>query len=198
MKRLTLAVVLLFAPLFQAGAAGEQPSFEVTDPADSENFREIFLALSQALQTSQYKVTAWTSFTPTGSWSSNTTYTGFWRRLGDTMEVDLLVSLSGAPNNVSLTVNIPSGYTIDTAKMVGSGAISVVGVALYFDNAGVDYNGSVIYSSTTSVAAETHSVSGTNVVSNGLGGNTMPFTWGNGDKAYLHFSVPISTWTATE
>ena len=59
----------------------------------------------------------WTSFTPTGFWTTNTTYTGAWRREGQNMHIVYGVSISGGqPNNSVLNLNMPSGYTIDNSS----------------------------------------------------------------------------------
>jgi hypothetical protein len=65
-------------------------------------------------------VSDWVAFTPTGSWVANTTYAGKWRRVGDSMEIQYSLTLAGAPTSASLTLNLPSGYTIDTAKLANS------------------------------------------------------------------------------
>ena len=65
-------------------------------------------------------VTDWVSYTPTGSWTTNTTYTGKWRRVGDSIQVQAKITLSGAPNAATqLQIGIPSGLTIDTTKKIG-------------------------------------------------------------------------------
>ena len=48
-------------------------------------------------------MTDWVAYTPTGSWITNTTYTGKWRRVGDSMEVQGLAICSGAPTAVIFT-----------------------------------------------------------------------------------------------
>ncbi len=47
-------------------------------------------------------VSDWVSFTPTGSWTTNTTYTGLWRRIGDSMEIQAKALCSGAPTSAGL------------------------------------------------------------------------------------------------
>jgi hypothetical protein len=58
----------------------------------------------------------WTSFTPTGNMTTNVTYTGFWRRVGDSMHIRARLAFSGATDATILSVNLPSGYTVDSAK----------------------------------------------------------------------------------
>lgn len=131
----------------------------------------------------------WTSYTPTGSWVSNTTYTGKWRRVGDSMEIDAQALLSGAPTG-SFTLNIPPGFTIDSTKISAGGTLSLYGAAYALDAATANYTGTVLYSSSTAVQ----------VVGDGAAGSlysaTVPFTFGNLDKVTLRFTVPILGWSS--
>lgn len=136
-------------------------------------------------------VTDWQSYTPTGSWVSNTTYTGRWRRVGDTMQIQALVSLSGAPSG-TFSVNLPSGYTMDTNKItstvVGAGSF---GQAHANDTGVNNYVGDVVYASTTSVNVVGSSGSAA------LWSSTVPFSFNNADSVQLEFSLPISGWSSS-
>ena len=140
----------------------------------------------------------WTSFTPTGTWSSNTTYTGFWRRVGDTMQIEAKAALSGAPSG-AFTLNLPSGYSIDTAKITG--AISnnkSLGIASLVDSGTGEFTGHVSYESATSVSAYYLIASTTNVQLNSAQvSHTAPYTFANGDAIYLQFQVPIVGWSSS-
>lgn len=144
----------------------------------------------------------WTSFTPTGSWSSNTTYSGKWRKVGDTMEVSVYVSMSGAPSSGSLTVNLPSGYTIDTNKRTFSQFNSVVGKGgLATSGNAAQYPVQVVYNNTTSVnVAQLATDTGSNPKPVNQGSPvtpTSPVTLGSGSIIELTFEVPISGWTSS-
>jgi len=96
----------------------------------------------------------WTSFTPTGSWSSNTTYTGYWRRSGDSIDLEVKVATSGAPTTAALTINIPnsSAWTINTSKLSQANNTKKFGSGSLWDqSAGVWYTTFVNYNSTTSL-----------------------------------------------
>lgn len=127
----------------------------------------------------------WTSFTPTGTWATNTTWLGKWRRVGDSMEVQASWSLSGAPTG-TFTFNLPSGYTIDTTKLSTTSSASL-GNCLGTDTGVANYQGSAYYNSTTSVAC---------VTSAGWSA-TVPFTWGNTDAGSLNFKAPITGWSSS-
>jgi len=131
----------------------------------------------------------WTSFTPTGSWSANTTYTGLYRQVGQNYEYDILVSTSGAPTTATLTVTLNA--TIDTTKMTSTtNFIMDLGHASVVDGSTQYYQGAVRYASTTTVGVFLYNASGTYAVAASVDQAT-PFTFGSSDFVHLKFTVPI-------
>jgi hypothetical protein len=130
----------------------------------------------------------WTDFTPTGLWTTNTTYTGKWRRVGDTMQVSVNASLAGAPDAGNVYVNLPSGYTIDTAKLADTTVgIGFLGSGSAHDSGTGSQTIEVRYKDTSSAYVTPRSGSG-------YVGQTVPFTWASGDDLNVYFEVPISGW----
>lgn len=136
------------------------------------------------------------TFTPTGTMTTNTTYTGKWWRTGEVLNCSINVSFSGAPDAVTLTVNLPTGFVINTAKINStSDERQIVGNLIWYD-AGTPASmpGVVYYNSTTSVkphgirlaAASNHDVAPVT--------QTVPNTWAANDVISFSFSVPISGW----
>jgi len=144
-------------------------------------------------------VTDWRTWTPTGSWTTNSTYTGKWRRVGDQMECQVQIALGGAPDNTNLTINTPTGYSIDTTKILSSVTSLQCGGGSLFEGSVNVYKAAVRYadSTTVSVLAITDDVG---VSSGHLGDTTLsqtvPFTWGTSDFVYITFSVPIAGWSS--
>lgn len=143
-------------------------------------------------------VTDWQSYTPTWTASSvnpslgNGILSGFWRRVGDTMNVQINWN-PGSTTTFGTGVyyfTIPSGYTIDTAKIGTSTARASLGNAELYDLSGNIYQANVTYFSTTQVALWPES-SGNQV------GNATPVTWVNNDNIYMEFNVPISGWSSS-
>jgi hypothetical protein len=135
-----------------------------------------------------------TAFTPTGAWSTNTTYTGFWKRFGDSIEIDVKVALAGAPTSATLTVNLPSGLTIDTAKMVGTlSGTNALGICDILDSASAVYHGTPVYNNTTSVLLRS-SVSSTASTTYADVTQTVPITFGASDHVIFKCRVPITGW----
>lgn len=136
----------------------------------------------------------WASFTPTGAWSANSTYTGKYRRVGDSAEIYIGIALAGAPTSATLSINLPSGLVIDTAKMVSSsaGALlpdSVVRIVA----AATGYIGYVQYNTTTSViVASLQGAASTNNYVQVT--QAIPGTFANGDLVQISFKVPIVGW----
>lgn len=146
--------------------------------------------------------TDWQSFTPTGSWTTNTTYTGKYRRAGDNLEMMVRVALSGAPNATVLDINLPSGLTIDTTKInsTTAGSLNIMpnGRARLWDDGVATYLGELQYRTTTAfrvvyfgTSGSTATLTETNAVS-----NVSPITWGNLDSIEVIASIPISQWSS--
>lgn len=132
-------------------------------------------------------VTDWAAATVTGSWVSNTTYTAFKRRVGDSYEYEVLVRTSGAPTSATLTLTLDA--TIDTTKLTsGSRENPLVGYCFLHDDGVQNYaGGPVTYASTNSVQP---------FYDNGAGIMTpitqaAPFTFAANDEVKLNFKVPI-------
>lgn len=141
-------------------------------------------------------LTDWVSYTPTGTWTTNTTYAGKWRRVGDTAEVVARVNTSGPPNAVNLTsVTIPSGLTIDTAKLTNSIAIKGILGAGFATIAVTRFVAICLYQDTTSISANFHSVSGSTISTAGFSA-TSPGPFGAGDFIEVIFRVPIVGWSS--
>lgn len=142
-------------------------------------------------------VTTWDfqSWTPTGAWSSNTTYTGKWRRVGDTGEYQVKVQVSGAPTSATLSVNLPSGHVIDTNKLLIGTENEQLGIATIFDNGTAFYTGIVEIGTTSStVKVRYSSVSGSLIALNSDVTQAAPMTWASGDYVHMIFRVPIVGW----
>lgn len=140
------------------------------------------------------------SFTPTGSWVSNTTYTGNWRQVGEFAEIQIRVVTSGAPTSANLTINLPSGLVIDSSKLLQGGAgfdeklPSSSGRIL--DNGSTYYDADAYYSSTTAILVKSLNASGTYAANTGTVTQSVPMVWTTGDELNLSFRVPIVGWSS--
>lgn len=142
-------------------------------------------------------VTPWVSWTPTGAWVANSTYTGFKRRVGNTGEYRVQIALAGAPTSASLTVNMPTGETIDTTALPGSGVgWEVVGLGTGNDSGSQYYKFECRYNSASSIlVAPFSSTYGTGSAYVGFPNpvsQIIPVTWGNGDYVNVEWKVPVS------
>lgn len=175
--------------LFPCGdlASATYLDIAVTGTANAIYVDDIYVGLARNIGSVDY-VGPWVSFTPTGSWVSNTTYTGRYRQVGDVYEFTVQVATSGAPTSASLTITLP--ITIDTAKIAGTADVQVttLGFGYATDFGSRTYGVSVAYNSTTSVALRN--------TEPGTGGNAVnestPFTFGAGDFVFANFKVPVS------
>ena len=149
-------------------------------------------------------VTDWQSFTPTGNFTTNVTYTGKWRRVGDSMDIQYYLSFSGATNaTTNGTVNMPSGYSIDTTKILSStdtGAYKFNSAGAFYDASGptvypdifLSYLNTTAFRLRTAVSAS----AGSSDTASETGTNTnLPATPANGDLIEVMITgVPIVGW----
>ena len=136
----------------------------------------------------------WIAWTPTGDWVTNTTYTGFWRRIGDSIDVDIKVAVTGAPTTAALVLRVvPTGLAIDTAKRTDNTAVQAAfnGIAAIRDSGTDQFEGILRYESTTEIRILRDDGDGS--VSNVTQGT--PMTFANGDFVHIVASgIPISGW----
>lgn len=143
-------------------------------------------------------ITDWQTFTPTGSWTSNVTYTGRWRRVGDSLQQQVRIACGGAPNVGNLTVNLKSGLTIDTTKLVSntSGGNYIKGTASILDGGLQILGADLIYNTQTSIYVDVTNTGSTYGTFSNVS-STVPFTFGPGDAVDLEFEVPILGWSSS-
>ena len=151
----------------------------------------------QPIRYEQLFVSEWATYTATGAWSTNVTYTAKWRRVGDTMEVQFKIACSGAPDATAPTIGIPSTVLIDTAKVLGTeaGESPIEGQILINDEGNAVYSGRTLYATTTTIGMRSQDDAANGTVLSGMS-ETAPITFGNGDYIHGFFKVPISGWAA--
>ena len=186
---------------FQTAATGQ--SYRICFHVASTSASAYTLAIDNVIcgpQVVQYgaPVTDWTAYTPTGSWTTNTTYAGYWRRVGDSIEVRADIATSGAPNSSVLRVNLPSGITIDTAKIPGVlSQFTVVGTGGLSDSSTTAHKLYAAYYSTTSVEIRFQSAATSTNAQTTQVTQANPITFGAGDSVNIQFKVPVVGWSST-
>jgi hypothetical protein len=143
------------------------------------------------------------TWTPTGSWSTNTTYTGKKWRVGDRGYYEVYISLAGAPTSAALTINMPSGEVIDTTKLGSGSAVGaqtqVLGGGKGFagDTGNATYQLWAVYNSTTAIAVRSGNAGGSALADNGVS-QSSPFTFGSTDTVMIAWDAPIVGWDSHE
>lgn len=137
-------------------------------------------------------ITEWESYTPTGNWSAYGTYRGRYRRIGDSMELDVVWKYSSAPAG-SLTVDLPSGFSINFGKLADNGGASsdvdTLGIAWAVDvGVNVQYPLQPIVASGTSIRFVDANATLTDL--------SNPFSWSTNDGFSMRIIVPINEWSS--
>lgn len=141
-------------------------------------------------------VTDWVSFTPSVTWTTNTTNTGTWRRVGDSMEVIIKSAFAGQPAAGGAVITVPNGMSIDTTKLVSTNGRSQVGAGIFDDTSGSAHVCTVTYTSATTVSVRLTDDAATGVITSTIS-NTSPVTIASGDECNCWFRVPISGWASS-
>lgn len=138
-------------------------------------------------------------WTPTGSWTTNSTYSGKFRRKGAYLFGEVKVSLSGAPNATPLTINLPtyngSQLFVDTSKYPDF-VESRVGSGTALDNLVTRYALRTTILNSTQIQVNAIDDTGAPyTVDNVQVSNTVPFSFNSGDSVSINFMVPVLGWT---
>lgn len=169
------------------------------DPAGTFTFNFDNVVFGRQKKAFGPAVTDLVSDTPSGSLTTNVTYTGYHRRVGDSLEGEILVSFSGANTDGAVTLNLPPGFTIDTAKLANSATdgSEQLGWGTYLRSGVANYPLSLKYNSTTSFSVRVNNATGTYDTDTSMNTNTnTPATVGAGDKIQVFYRVPIVGWSS--
>lgn len=170
----------------------------------NQNFADLdakLAAVSAALElvaarTEAPLVTAWGAYTPelltdrSAPVLSQTT-TGFYRRVGDSLEVRLVTLFTGAPASGAKwwRWSVPNGLTIDLAKTTPDNAVTI-GTGLAQQNpSNIVLNCYVVNTNTVSAIPHGNLTYRIN--------DDIPLSFDAGSSVSLFFSVPIEGWTPT-
>lgn len=131
------------------------------------------------------------SFSPVGTWTTNTTYTGNYTRVGNKAFFSIIVTINGAVNATALSIAMPTGLTIDTG-LVSTTAYRTSfgsGQATGAKSLQVISEGSAGF--VTVVYQAALNADQTSVTDN------TPKTWGVGDTISLTYNVPVAEWAGS-
>jgi hypothetical protein len=135
--------------------------------------------------------------TITGAANTNTTYVAQESRVGGWAHYDVRLDFAGAANVfANLTINLPSGTSIDTTNPVfaTTPTFKKLGTGTLIDTGTGEYDLGVYYSTSTSVIVYVLDPGDTNGAIIDALSNTSPITFASGDYIHLKFSVPILGW----
>ena len=139
-------------------------------------------------------ITDWKSFTATGSLSTNAIYSAKERRVGDSVELDIHITFSGATDAVTADIDLP--YAIDTAKMSESSGNGILVGIFNMEDYGTDFYtvGHVFYYNTNGkfrLKIDDGDKTASDVT------NTNPFTIAVNDNIWIKIKYPVLGWGST-
>jgi hypothetical protein len=137
--------------------------------------------------------TDWIAYTPTGTWDTNVTYAGTWRRVGSRLEGQASVLLSGAPNATYLCLSAPD-FGIDSTRQPTTYNAANGSFVQIVDTAGpTQYHGNIESVGGSGICLSVINSAGTYSTSVQVT-NTVPFAFGSPDYVNVHFFATVSGW----
>ncbi len=110
-------------------------ALQASSGAITINVDNVFLG--KQISTVGTPVTDFVQFTPTINWTSGYTTSGYYRRVGDSIDVIVKIAfnLAPTPSGTDLLINLPAGLSIDTAKMLSpvAGGAPTCGDAVFYN-----------------------------------------------------------------
>jgi len=145
-------------------------------------------------------VSGWKSFTPTGSWTTNTTYYGAYRRVGDSIDIYYRWNMSGQPNATNLILNMPNNLEMDFSKLnLQVDADSALGYGNYTDAGTSVYIISATRLSNSSFRIHYLRNLSDKIISHWTVTHNDPFVPGSGDFGQIYIrGIPVKGWGETQ
>lgn len=146
-------------------------------------------------------------FTPTGSLTTNATYTGTWFQVGNFLEQETTISFSGANTQGVLNINLPQGLSIDNSSsgIDTTSFNTVIGITGGLRTASIAWDVSAVTNGTTN----SFRVVFRNVKTDDAGSASDPVKYSSidtsanlpvpissGDVIKVRIRVPIAGWSA--
>ncbi len=134
------------------------------------------------------------TLTTTGTWVTNTTYTGQYWREGDKLRGKVTVICSGAPTAVPLQLTFPGSLQLAIAKTNQPNATNNITYLKLHGSARNSASQSYLlharYGTATAIGVWSAVLAGSDVISNTVNA-TAPFTFGSADGVEVEYEVPI-------
>ncbi len=141
-------------------------------------------------------------FTPTGDWTTNVTYRGFWLRDGHIIYIDFVAECTGAPTSADLTLDNPGGLLGSDAFVPGTAVSDSISIGRWSAEAAAGvWHGDVTYKSSTDVYFAAGVVNEAAIPSTYLASGSghrvdqaIPFTFANGNEVWGWYQRAITNW----
>jgi len=145
-------------------------------------------------------ITEWVSYTPTithDSGAGDMTPTGKWRRVGDTIECQGQIDMTGTTAFTQVIVGLPASLTVDESKFENDTADGYSCGFAQFSNVGTDqFMGSCVYDTTDATVHLRPYTNDGSYIASTRATQAAPFVWAATDYMTWLFSIPITGWNA--
>lgn len=139
--------------------------------------------------------------TPSVSWTptvtgvgSETSLSAYWRRIGDRLQAQVFF-ISGTPTGTNFTITLPTGITINSAKLPGGmGANQYVGTLIRGTTSGTVANIVQIIASTANSTSQVYAAPAGESGNNAFTPASGSVLFNSSENESLWFDIPITGW----
>ncbi len=156
-----------------------------TDSSNTIRFDNFILGPQAKLYGSA--ITDWVSYAPSVSTVGVLSSAAYWRRVGDSIQIEGRIDFNGAGSASTLTVSLPSGITSDSAKLTSLSSSSIGGG--YWSDSGVGFF-TLLARSNTSTTFSFYQQAGT------ASFNTT--VCASGDVITYNVKIPVAGWSSSQ
>lgn len=134
--------------------------------------------------------------TTTGSWTTNTSYNGKYWRKGEFLIGNVEIDITGAPNAIQLTLDLPSSLSLDVLGALDprTSITTFAGMLDDADGSAIPIDVKVNDANSLFIGTLVEDNESNNLTRRASLTNTSPLTIANGDRITIWYKVPIVGW----
>jgi len=174
-------------------------NFTRTAGSGTTNLTLTNLIVGPGIQPQGSIVTPWTSYTPASTISTNVTWTGKYRRVGNVMEIEAQALFTGANSqNTDVRFSIPTGFTIDSNDIISTVQdIAHVGNGIFHRSSTIHYDFQCAYYDNNEIAVWASNEGDPAKMQRLNLSTATPFTPDSATRFTFSVQIPISEWAGS-
>lgn len=168
-------------------------ALQASSGAITINVDNVFLG--KQISTVGTPITDFVEFSPTINWSTGFNTSGYYRRVGDSIDVVTKINFTGTPTPslTDLIINLPAGLVIDTTKLLNpnTGSAPTCGDAIIYNHSATPSVHLLKCQYWSSTSVKLYYITSTTTATLTPVSNSVPVTYVSQDQIIVRYTVPI-------